>query len=152
MLAVRGVVTGMPMLFHCDENQKSKDSVSAGHVMPDKKKQKSSSKPKAEKQSKKRTKKALYAHLARETGLTSADITCVMKELERVIAGDLAENGSGEFTLPGLLKMTTVTRPAVRSRTGINPFTGEKTVFKARPATRTVKIRSLKKLKEFANS
>ena len=120
--------------------------------MSDKKKQKSSSKSKSEKWPKKRTKKALYAHLAAKTGLTSAEVADVMKELERAIAGDLAENGPGEFTLPGLLKMTAVTRPAVRSRTGVNPFTGEETVFKARPASRAVKIRPLKKLKEFANS
>ena len=35
---------------------------------------------------------------------------------------------------------------------GINPFTGEETVFAARPESRTVKIRALKKLKGFANS
>ncbi len=120
--------------------------------MPDKKKQKSSSKSKAEKWPKKRTKKALYAHLAGKTGLTSVEVANVMEELERVMARELREKGPGEFTLPGLLKMTTVTRPAVRSRTGVNPFTGEETVFKARPASRAVKIRPLKKLKDFANS
>ena len=120
--------------------------------MADKKKQKSSSKSKAEKWPKKRTKKALYAHLAGKTGLASVEVANVMEELERVMAGELREKGPGEFVLPGLLKMSAVTRPAVRSRTGVNPFTGEETVFKARPASRAVKIRPLKKLKEFANS
>lgn len=120
--------------------------------MPDKKKSKIQSKSRSEKWPKKRTKKALYAHLAAKTDLTSVEVTSLMKELERVMARELREKGPGEFTLPGLLKMTTVTRPAVRSRTGVNPFTGEETVFKARPASRAVKIRPLKKLKDFANS
>ena len=120
--------------------------------MPDKKKSKIQSKSRAEKWPKKRTKKALDAHLAAKTDLTSVEVTSLMKELERVMARELREKGPGGFTLPGLLKMTTVTRPAVRSRTGVNPFTGEETVFKARPASRAVKIRPLKKLKDFANS
>ena len=56
----------------------------------------------------------------------------------------------GEFTLPGMLKITTVSKPAKKARKGINPFTGEETMFKAKPASIAVKVRPLKKLKEFA--
>jgi hypothetical protein len=51
-----------------------------------------------------------------------------------------------------MMKITTVRKPAVKARKGINPFTGEETMFKAKPATTAVKIRPLKKMKEFANS
>jgi nucleoid DNA-binding protein len=43
-----------------------------------------------------------------------------------------------------------VKKPATKARKGINPFTGEETVFKAKPASTTVKVRPLKKLKEMA--
>jgi nucleoid DNA-binding protein len=58
----------------------------------------------------------------------------------------------GEFTIPGVMKITTVKKPARKARKGINPFTGEETVFKAKPASTAVKVRPLKKLKEFAAS
>ncbi|NNC55586.1 MAG: integration host factor, partial [Pseudomonadales bacterium] len=56
----------------------------------------------------------------------------------------------GEFVLPGLLKVNTVKKPARKARKGINPFTGEETMFKAKPASIAVKVRPLKKLKEMA--
>ena len=59
----------------------------------------------------------------------------------------IAKRGMGSFTLPGLMKITTLRRPAVKARKGINPFTGEETWFKAKPARTQVKIRPLKKLK-----
>ena len=64
----------------------------------------------------------------------------------------LSKKGAGEFTLPGLVKFTTATRPAVKARKGINPFTGEEALFAARPESRTVRIRALKRLKGFANT
>jgi nucleoid DNA-binding protein len=48
------------------------------------------------------------------------------------------------------MKIATVKKPAKKARKGINPFTGEETVFKAKPASNAVKIRPLKKLKEMA--
>jgi hypothetical protein len=49
------------------------------------------------------------------------------------------------------MKVTTVRRPAVKARRGINPFTKEETWFKAKPASTAVRIRALKKMKSFAN-
>jgi hypothetical protein len=49
------------------------------------------------------------------------------------------------------MKITTLRRPAVKARKGINPFTREEAWFKAKPARTQVKIRPLKKLKGFAN-
>jgi hypothetical protein len=49
------------------------------------------------------------------------------------------------------MKVTTVRRPAIKARRGINPFTKEETWFKAKPASTGVRIRALKKMKGFAN-
>ena len=59
----------------------------------------------------------------------------------------LVKNGPGQFVLPGLFKMTVVTKPATKARKGTNPFTGEEMMFKAKPARRVVKVRVLKKFK-----
>jgi nucleoid DNA-binding protein len=65
-----------------------------------------------------------------------------------VITAHITSKGPGSFTLPGLLKMIIQHKPATKARKGINPFTGEPTIFKAKPARRVIKIRALKKLKE----
>ena len=62
----------------------------------------------------------------------------------------LKPGGAGQFTLPGLAKVTTKHKKATKARKGINPFTGEETTFKAKPACNVVKVRPLKKLKEMA--
>ncbi len=51
-----------------------------------------------------------------------------------------------------MMKIKTQRKPATRARKGINPFTGEETMFKAKPASVAVKVRPLKKMKEFADS
>ena len=94
----------------------------------------------------------LHRAIAEKSGLSKKRVAEVFDALEHVLAEQLNSDGPGEFTLPGLVKFTTATRPAVKARKGINPFTGEETVFAARPESRSVKIRALKKLKGFANS
>ena len=94
----------------------------------------------------------LHRAIAEKSGLSKKRVAEVFDALEHVLAEQLNSDGPGEITLPGLLKFTTATRPAVKARKGINPFTGEETVFAARPESRSVKIRALKKLKGFANS
>jgi len=59
--------------------------------------------------------------------------------------------GNGLFTLPGLLKLKVVKKPATKAREGINPFTGEKMMFKAKPASRKVRALPLKSLKSMVN-
>ncbi len=73
-----------------------------------------------------------------------------MTELESLIERSIKKRGVGEFTLPGLMKITTVKKPAKKARKGVNPFTGEQTTFKAKPASVAVKVRPLKKMKDFA--
>ncbi|MEY2907671.1 MAG: hypothetical protein RLZZ602_194 [Pseudomonadota bacterium] len=102
--------------------------------------------------SEKMTKTQIVGTIADNTGLTKKQVADVMGEIEKLIEGSVKKKGVGEFTMPGLMKITTVRKPAVKARKGINPFTGEETTFKAKPASTAVKIRPLKKMKEFANS
>tara|TARA_B100001540_G_scaffold301058_1_gene307114 strand:- start:2520 stop:3035 length:516 start_codon:yes stop_codon:yes gene_type:complete len=100
----------------------------------------------------KMTKSQITAHLADSTGLTKKEVTAVMDEFHTLIERSIKKRSVGEFTIPGIMKITTVKKPARKARKGINPFTGEETTFKAKPASTAVKIRPLKKLKEFAAS
>ena len=98
----------------------------------------------------KMTKTQITASIADSTGLSKKQVGDVLAELETLIEGNIKKRAIGEFTLPGLMKITTVKKPAVKARKGVNPFTGEETMFKAKPASVAVKVRPLKKLKEFA--
>ena len=102
--------------------------------------------------SEKLTKTQIVGSIADNTGLTKKQVGIAMGELEKLIEGSIKKRSVGEFTIPGLMKITTVRKPAVKARKGINPFTGEETTFKAKPASTAVKIRPLKKIKEFANN
>ena len=96
------------------------------------------------------TKTQLITELAEQTELTKKQVGSVLDSLSEVIEGHIKRNGAGVFTLPGLLKMKVVRKPATKARKGINPFTGEPTVFKAKPARNVVKILPLKAAKEMA--
>ena len=96
------------------------------------------------------TKSQLIASIAEETELTKRQVTAVFDSLTDIIEGHIKRNAAGQFTLPGLLKMKVVRKPATKARKGINPFTGEETVFKAKPARNVVKILPLKAAKEMA--
>jgi nucleoid DNA-binding protein len=98
------------------------------------------------------TKSQIVASIADSTGLTKKQVGEVMDDMHSLIERSIKKRGVGEFTIPGILKITTVKKPARKARKGINPFTGEETVFNAKPASIAVKIRPLKKLKEFAAS
>lgn len=98
----------------------------------------------------KMTKTQIVATIAESTGLSKKQVGDVMMELETLIERSIKKRAVGEFTLPGLMKITTVKKPAVKARKGINPFTKEETMFKAKPASVAVKVRPLKKMKEFA--
>jgi len=97
------------------------------------------------------TKSQIVSDLAENTGLTKTQVNSVLDELAIVIERHVKKSSVGEFALPGLLKIKTVKKPARKARKGVNPFTKEETVFKARPASTTVKVTALKKLKDMAN-
>ena len=94
------------------------------------------------------TKTALYANIAETTELSKKDVAKVFEALGDVINGHIKKNAIGAFTLPGLLKVKTVRKPATKKRKGVNPFTGEDTIFKAKPARTVVKVLPLKKMKD----
>ena len=96
------------------------------------------------------TKSQLYAQIAESTEMKKKDVVAVFDELANIINGHIRRNAAGTFTLPGLLKIKVVRKPATRARKGINPFTGEPTVFKAKPARNVVKAQPLKALKDMA--
>ncbi|MDH5600213.1 MAG: HU family DNA-binding protein [Gammaproteobacteria bacterium] len=96
------------------------------------------------------TKSALYTELAERTELKKKDIVAVFTELSDIINGHVRKNGAGVFTMPGLMKVKVVRKPATKARPGINPFTGEETIFKAKPARNVVKVQPLKALKDMA--
>ena len=97
------------------------------------------------------SKSQMFEALAEDSGVAKSEIKKVWGSLERLIEASICKEGAGQFTLPGLMKVTTVRRPAIKARRGINPFTKEETWFKAKPASTGVRVRALKKMKGFAN-
>ena len=97
------------------------------------------------------SKTAVLTHIAEATELSRKQVSAVMDELGAVIEAHVSKKGVGEFTLPGLMKVMVINKPATKARKGINPFTGEETTFKAKPASRKIKIRPLKKLKDMTD-
>ena len=93
-------------------------------------------------------KSQINATIAEATGLSKKQVGAVFDELAILMGRHLKRGGAGEFVLPGLLKCTVKRKPATKARKGINPFTGEEVMFKAKPARNVVKIRPLKATKE----
>ena len=98
------------------------------------------------------SKSALVHHLAGTSGAAAKDVRAVIAALEETIRSSISKKGARTFVLPGILKITAVAVPAKKARKGINPFTGEETIFKAKPATVKVKVRPMKKLKDAATA
>jgi nucleoid DNA-binding protein len=95
------------------------------------------------------TKSEIYAKIVDDTGLARKDVAAVFDSLNGQIKKSLGgRGGPGMFSVPGLLKMRVVKKPAKKARKGINPFTGEEMMFKAKPASKVVKISALKGLKD----
>lgn len=94
------------------------------------------------------TKTQVAAEIAELVGITRKQVGDVLAELGNVIERHVKKGGAGSFNMPGLMKITTVRKPATKARKGVNPFTGEACVFKAKPARTVVKVRALKGLKD----
>lgn len=95
-------------------------------------------------------KSTLVAHLSGQSGVEAKSVKAVLAALEEAALASVGKNSVGQFTLPGLLKVTAQKVPAKPKRFGKNPFTGEEQWFAAKPATVKVKVRPLKKLKDAA--
>jgi nucleoid DNA-binding protein len=94
------------------------------------------------------TKSEIVSGIADATGLTKKQVNSVFETMAGQIKKSLGRRGPGAYTVPGLMKLTVVRKPATKARKGVNPFTGEETTFKAKPARKVVKIRPLKNLKD----
>ena len=93
------------------------------------------------------TKSETYSYLADKTGLAKKEVGGVFDALSGLIKRDL-KKGPGIFSVPGLMKIKVVRKPASKARKGVNPFTGEEMTFKAKPARNVVKVLALKGLKD----
>merc|ERR1712170_57815 len=92
---------------------------------------------------------AVYGSIAEKNGLKNKQVKAVVDGLMEVGASELKKNGS--FKLGGCLNLKLKKKPATPARKGVNPFTKEPCVFKAKPASKTVRALAMKKLKEMVN-
>ena len=97
------------------------------------------------------TKTAILTEIAENTDLSKKQVSAVLDELSDLIERHIKKGGVGEFTIPGLLKIKTVKRPAKKAQKGVpNPFRpGETMDVAAKPASTRVKVLPLKGLKDF---
>ena len=95
------------------------------------------------------TKSEIVAQICKDAELSRKQVAAVFESLNGQIKKSLRSGGL--FTLPGLLKLKVVKKPATKAREGINPFTKEKMIFKAKPASKKVRVLPLKSLKAFVN-
>jgi len=98
--------------------------------------------------SKIRTKGEIFNAIAGHTGLPRKEVASVFAGLETLLSVDLSKKGPGVVQIPGLMKVMVKRLPATKAREGINPFTKEKTIFKAKPARNVVKVRPMRGLKK----
>jgi nucleoid DNA-binding protein len=94
------------------------------------------------------TKSQLYTEIATLTEVPKRDVAAVFDALTQIIEQHISKKGVQLFKLPGLLKVKVIRKPATKARRGINPFTKEEVMFKAKPARNVVKVQALKALKE----
>jgi nucleoid DNA-binding protein len=90
----------------------------------------------------------ILAALSETTGLTKQQVGSLLDELTKLIGKNLGKDGPGTFAVPGLLQIKVVRKPATEEHKGINPFTKEEMIVKAKPAKNVVKVTALKGLKD----
>ena len=96
------------------------------------------------------TKSEVVSTAAEQTGLSRQQVASVLESLSKQIETALGKKGPGTFMVPGLMRIMVISKPATKARKGINPFTKQEQMFKAKPARKVVKVRPLKSLKEMA--
>ena len=88
--------------------------------------------------------------IAQKTELSRKQVASVFEALSDQIKNNVGKKGPGIFVVPGLMKITVIQKPATKARMGINPFTKQEQMFKAKPARKVIKVRPLKALKDMA--
>ena len=94
------------------------------------------------------SKSEIMSRISEQTELPRKQVAAVFEALSGEIKNALGKKGPGLFVVPGLMKINLIQKPATKARKGINPFTKEEVMFKAKPARKVVKIRPLKNLKD----
>ncbi len=92
------------------------------------------------------SKSELIQKIADDVSLPKKDVKAVIESLATVGYKEMKKTGT--FLLPGFAKFVVIKKPATKERTGINPFTKEPTVFKAKPARKVLKVRPVKAAKD----
>jgi nucleoid DNA-binding protein len=95
-----------------------------------------------------RSKSDVFGTIAEHVGIHRRDVAGVFHALGSLIKADLSKAGAGVFKVPGMMRITVTRKPATKARMGINPFTKEEVMFKAKPARNVVRVRPLRGLKE----
>lgn len=95
-----------------------------------------------------RTKSEVLTIISEHVGISKKEAAQVFDVMGDMIQADLKKGAVGSFNIPGMMKVTVQRKPATKARKGRNPFTGEDTIFKAKPARNVVKVRPLKGLKD----
>jgi nucleoid DNA-binding protein len=95
-----------------------------------------------------RTKSDVFSTIAEHVGINRREVAGVFHVMGGIIKADLSKGGPGVFKVPGLMRITIQRKPATKARMGVNPFTKEEVMFKAKPARNVVKVRPLRALKE----
>ena len=95
---------------------------------------------------KRMSKTQFVAAVAEKSGLSKKETNAALEAINKVVTRELGKKGPGEVVLPGLLKLSVVTKPATHRHEGVNPFTKEPMTYKAKPARKVVKARALKTL------
>jgi nucleoid DNA-binding protein len=96
------------------------------------------------------TKSEIMKKQAEDACLTRKQVAAVCDGLACLVKDAMGKKGPGVFTIPGLVKLQVIHKPATKARKGINPFTKQEVMFKAKPARNVVKASALKALKDMA--
>lgn len=94
------------------------------------------------------TKSQIMTYMSEQAGISKKEAVASYDALVGLLAAHLKSKKVGQFAFPGIAKCLIHRKPATKARKGINPFTGEPAVFKAKPARNVVKVRALKALKD----
>jgi nucleoid DNA-binding protein len=96
------------------------------------------------------TKTEIVSSIAETVGLSRKQVAATFDALSGLIKSNVGKKGPGLFVVPGLMKIMVIHKPATKARKGINPFTKQEVMFKAKPARKVIKVRPLKALKDMA--
>jgi len=97
---------------------------------------------------KRMSKSEFVTTLAEKSGLNKQQVSSALDGINAIVTEQLGKRGPGEVLIPGLLSLNVVDRPATLQHEGVNPFTKEPMIYKAKPARRVIKVKPLKALKD----